>query len=194
MKNKIYIYPTDTVWGIGGNIHVNGMLQQINKIKGQTEDKPLSILFTDLDMLSEHFDLDLMDREWLVDFFKLEATLGIPVSWLKRSIPTEVYGNSEFICVRVLGTPEIHSLLKLAEGPVFTTSFNRKGEPPILTLSEAEKLAKNICADAILIKGSIVLNGDSSTIFSINGNLKFSLLRSGTMVEEIEKHIKLLST
>lgn len=193
MKDKIFIYPTDTVWGIGGNIHVSGMLQQVNRIKGYSENKPLSILFSNLAMLSDYFDLALFDKDWLQQFFKLEATLGLPVSWLKKSIPEEVYGESSFICVRVLSSSEIDSAIAQAEGPVFTTSFNLKGEAPALTLNRAKQLAKKICPKAVLIKGNMELNGDSSTILWIDESLNFTLLRAGTMVDKIEKHIKLLT-
>lgn len=193
MSDDIYIYPTDTVWGIGGNIHSAEMASKINNIKGYSEVKPLSILFCDLDMLSDYFQLELIDRDWLKGLFSLEATLGLPCSWLKKEIPSEIFGESEFVCVRVLNYPCIEGLINQAKGPVFTTSFNKKENPPITDLSLAKSLLKEICPRATLIEGNSPLSGQSSTIIVIDEQMNFSVLRAGTRVKEIEKHIKLLS-
>lgn len=194
MSEEIFIYPTDTVWGIGGNIHVAGMAQKINRVKGYDEIKPLSVLFYNLDMLCDYFQLELVDREWLEAIFTMEATLGLPVSWLKKDIPKEVYEGSVFICVRVLNYPCIQELIEKAEGPVFTTSFNLKNTPPLVLKSEVDELKKNLCPDGVLINGESPLSGQSSTIAVLNEKMDFRILRAGTRVCEIEEHIKLLTT
>ncbi|MBK22495.1 MAG: hypothetical protein CME70_00705 [Halobacteriovorax sp.] len=195
MKEDVFIYPTDTVWGIGGNIHVDGMATKVNKIKGYDEVKPLSILFCNLDMLSDYFQLELFDKDWLEGLFEKQATLGLPVDSLKMNIPSEAYGGSTFVCVRVLSTPLISELIEKAGGPVFTTSFNEKGEDPILESSAAIKLKNKVCPNAQIIgEGIENLSGHSSTIIVYKGNNQFEVLRPGKKIEEIEKHIALLTT
>ncbi len=195
MSKNIFIYPTDTVWGIGGNIHVEGMALKVNIIKGHTEVKPLSILFYNLDMLSDYFQLDLFDKEWLETLFLKEATLGLPLNFLKKEIPKEAFGSSSFICVRVLTNQTILELIEKAGGPIFTTSFNKKGEEPILDSAKARDLKDQLCPTAqILGEGTENLSGHSSTIMVYKENSTFEVLRAGKKIKEIEKHIALLST
>lgn len=194
MKEDVYIYPTDTVWGIGGDISKKGMAHLINSIKGHDEIKPLSILFLNLDMLADFFQLELLDRDWLIQLFNFEATLGLPVSWLRKEIPSEAYSGSQFICVRVLNSKAISKMFSLSGGPVYTTSFNFKGEPALSELAEVKRLKEKLAPKAILFESRESLSGHSSTIIVLNEHNDFKILRSGTRVEEIEKHLRLLST
>ncbi len=194
MSERVFIYPTDTVWGIGGSIHTKGMALLVNKIKGHQEVKPLSVLFLNLDMLSDYFMLELLDRDWLIHLFQLEATLGLPVSWLKKEIPKEAYSGSDFICVRVLDTNEISSMFSVSGGPVYTTSFNLKGEAALSSLEKVKSLKEKIAPNAQLFESTETLSGHSSTIVIISETEDFKILRSGTRVGEIEEHLKLLTT
>lgn len=194
MRENIYIYPTDTVWGIGGSIHREGMALMVNKIKGHDEIKPLSILFLNLDMLSDYFQLELLDRDWLLRLFELEATLGLPISWIKKEIPNEAYAGSHFVCVRVLKSEAISKMFTVSGGPVYTTSFNLKGQAPFSKLEEVLLLKDKIAPEAVLFETSEKLSGHSSTIVVFKDLGNFNILRSGTRVDEIEKHLKLLTT
>jgi L-threonylcarbamoyladenylate synthase len=193
MKENIYIYPTDTVWGIGGSIDREGMSLLVNKIKGHRDIKPLSILFLNLDMLSDYFQLELLDRDWLLRLFQLEATLGLPIAWMKKEIPVESYNDSDFICVRVLESEAIKEMFSVSGGPVYTTSFNLKGEAPLSKLKEVLILKEKIAPDAQLFETAENLSGHSSTIVIFEDSETFKILRSGTKVDEIEKHLKLLT-
>ncbi|MFT6069760.1 MAG: L-threonylcarbamoyladenylate synthase [Bacteriovoracaceae bacterium] len=194
MMESVYIYPTDTVWGIGGAVHIEGMAHLVNKIKGHEEVKPLSILFLNLDMLSDYFMLELLDRDWLIRLFELEATLGLPTGWMKKEIPEEAYAGSDFICVRVLDSKAISSMFALSGGPVYTTSFNLKGEKALSNLEEVIALKKRIAPKAKLFESAEALSGHSSTIVLFNEEDNFKILRSGTRVGEIEEHLRLLTT
>ena len=77
---SVFIYPTDTVWGIGASIRSKAAREKINVIKRSPDDKPLSIMFTDIKTLYNSFNFpDGMSVSWLRNFFKLESTLGLPL-------------------------------------------------------------------------------------------------------------------
>ncbi len=70
ISTKLFIYPTDTVWGIGSNIYDEASFKEIARIKKTTTDKPLSIMFTDLSELKKSFRFPVeMNEEWLRLFF-----------------------------------------------------------------------------------------------------------------------------
>ncbi|MCO4792123.1 MAG: Sua5/YciO/YrdC/YwlC family protein [Bacteriovoracaceae bacterium] len=195
IETKMYIYPTDTVWGIGTSIFDEWGPSLVAKAKNTSNDKPLSILFSDLNSLKEFFDIpSTLSDTWLTRLFNLESTLGLPSEWSKGKIPNQVFQNKPHICVRLLDHPEIASLLIKVEAPILSTSVNRTGEPPALTYEEANNFKEKHCPKATIIsQGTIKTSGNSSTMILINKDLSFNLLREGNKINEIKDLLQLLS-
>ena len=92
--STIYIYKTDTVWGIGQSIYDEKSFNEIALSKGTTNDKPLSILFSNYEELVQYFQLPKeMNENWFADMAKLEMSFLLPVQWLKKEIPSFNFGN-----------------------------------------------------------------------------------------------------
>ena len=188
----IIIYPTDTVWGIGASIYSQSAHKGIAAIKKTTEDKPLSIMFTDAKVLYNSFNFpDIMTLSWLRNYFKLESTLLIPIKIAKIIIPSWITGKSEFVSIRCLEHPELKLISEKLLAPFITTSLNLTGDPPIVNFEDAKKFQESYAPDAVFFgNSSHDLSGSSSTIviFRIN---HFEIVRVGLKVEEIKKHLKL---
>lgn len=185
---QIFIYPTDTVWGIGSTIFDEKAYREIARIKKTTEDKPLSVMFTDLKQLRESFSFPAeMSEEWLKIFFQMESTLGLPLTTAKILIPAWVHGGSDMISLRCLNDP----VLKEMPPPFFTTSLNITGEAPITTFEKAEEFQKLYAPHARLLgnKGH-KLSGESSTIVFFKNN-EFTFIRKGRQAESIKDHLAL---
>ena len=194
-KTKVYIYPTDTVWGIGGSIFSRDVYERINEIKKIEGKKPVSVLFSNVDEIRNFFDLPPeLNNEWLRTFFTYETTLGLPLSWHKGSIPSWIYQESEIICIRCLEGDFFKELTECTEGPLITTSLNLNGEDPILSLVEAYSFQKKHAHDAVIKESlSPKLSGHSSTILALKGNSEFTTLREGFHFENVKKHLRLFS-
>lgn len=191
-SESVFIYPTDTVWGIGASIHSEAAHKRIAAIKRTSDDKPLSIMFTDVNTLYKSFNLpDFMSVSWLRNYFKLESTLGLPRKISKISIPSWVTGKSEFVSVRCLDDAALKDISDAIKAPFFTTSLNLTGEPPIINFADAEAFQKDHAPDAELFgDSSHNLSGRSSTIVFYKGD-SFEVIREGIKIEEIKKHLKL---
>ena len=86
---NIYIYPTDTVWGMGASIYLKKAQEQIAEIKKTSGQKPLSMMFYDLDDVKTSFHLPgFMDKTWLQDFFSLKTILAVDMRRAKIEIPS----------------------------------------------------------------------------------------------------------
>ncbi len=85
MKAKLFIYPTDTVWGIGGSVFDQDVYHAINQVKKEPDLKPLSVLFSSMQQLQQFIDLP-QEGNWS-EFFKLETTLLLPHQ-RSRDLPT----------------------------------------------------------------------------------------------------------
>lgn len=187
---SVFIYPTDTVWGIGASIRSKAAREKINLIKRSPDDKPLSIMFTDISTLYNSFNFpDGITVSWLRNFFKLESTLGVPLKISKISIPPWVTAKSELVSVRCLEFPALKEIGQELGAPFFTTSLNLAGEPPITNYEDAVDFQKAHASDCEIFGDSTHdLSGRSSTIVFLRANT-FEIIRVGLKVEEIKKHL-----
>lgn len=186
--SKIFIYPTDTVWGIGSNIYDEDAHHEIARIKKSAEDKPLSIMFTDLTELMRSFCLpEQMDEKWLRAFFQMESTLGLPLSSARILIPSWVHGGSDMVSIRFLEAADLREI----RPPFFTTSLNLTGRPPITNYQEASEFRAKYAPQAQLL-GSPAhnLSGQASTIIFFKDRT-FRFIRHGRMSAELRKHLEL---
>lgn len=186
IKNDIVIYPTDTVWGIGGSILSEAAYQEIAKIKQTKFDKPLSIMFYDFNEIENTFKLpSFMTKEWLQEFFKLEATLGLSTKLLKVELPEWLVSKSDFLSIRFLETKEIKEIGEYFKTPFFTTSLNLTTHPPIVSKDEALKFKNQHAPHALFYSNEkSVLSGESSTIIFFEEN-NFRLIRKGQKYNEL---------
>lgn len=194
--DEIFIYPTDTVWGIGCSIYSETGHDEIARIKKSSKNKPLSIMFGSIEEVMNSFHIPkAMSRDWLSDFFKLETTLGLEIKASKIKIPKWATGDSGFVNIRCLETDVVKQMFQEIGAPFFTTSLNISGEPPIVEMSEAMNFQKTFAPRARFINSraknsSRQLSGFSSTIVFINENEQFEIKREGKRIEDVKKMIK----
>lgn len=190
-SESVFIYPTDTVWGIGASIYSEAAYKKIAAIKKTTTDKPLSIMFTDINVLYKSFNFpEAISLSWLRTFFKLESTLGVPLKISKISIPSWVTAKSDLVSVRCLELEVLKPISTSLKGPFFTTSLNVSGEPAITSFLDAQAFQQEHAAEVDLIgNSSHNLSGESSTIVFFRGN-SFEIIRAGSKMEEIKTHLK----
>ena len=190
-NESVFIYPTDTVWGIGASIYSQSAQKNIASIKKTSEDKPLSIMFTDIKALYNSFNFpDFMSLSWLRNYFKFESTLIIPIKIAKILIPSWITGKSGFVSIRCLEHTELKMISEKIAAPFITTSLNLTGDEPIVNFKEAKEFQETYAPNAEFI-GDIShnLSGRSSTIVIYKMN-QFEIVRVGLKIEEIKKHLK----
>lgn len=195
--DEIFIYPTDTVWGIGGNIFSKDIYDQIAIIKKTRFDKPLTIMFSDLRdfYLWFHFPIELQENtEFFKSFFLLETTIGIPREWLRKEVPYWIHQGSPYISVRCLENCIVKEIWKITQSPIFTTSLNLTGHPPITNRKAALDFKAVYAPNAQVINfgenslDEFQLSGAPSTTISINlkaNGWNFGVWRKGKRWNEI---------
>ena len=191
-SDSVFIYPTDTVWGIGASIYSEAAYKKIAEIKKTTTDKPLSIMFTDINVLYKSFNFPSeITVPWLRNFFKLETSLGIPLKISTISIPSWVTAKSNMVSVRCLDMDLLKPISSSIKGPFFSTSLNVTGEDPIINYKEAKEFQLTHAPDAEFVGDRFNnLSGHSSTIVFFSGS-SFEIIREGSRIIEIKKHLSL---
>ncbi|MCY4523270.1 MAG: Sua5/YciO/YrdC/YwlC family protein [Halobacteriovoraceae bacterium] len=137
-SNKIFIYPTDTVWGLGCGIYSESGVEKIVKLKKIEKARPFSVLFYELEKSKEFFSFpSYMNDSWLKNFFSLQSALALPLSIRKKEIPYWITAGSTHVVVRILSLPSIKEIIDEVQAPIITTSLNFSGNDPICDRNEA---------------------------------------------------------
>jgi L-threonylcarbamoyladenylate synthase len=190
--DDLVIYPTDTVWGIGCRLNSKNNFDKIALIKNTPAGKPLSIMFNNVEELKKYFNFPAqVSDEWLVKFFSLETSLGIPKAWAKKEIPGWAFGGSQVISVRCLSLKVIENLYRDFGGPFYSTSLNISGEPPVTKLEDAKKFLKLHGKECVLVEDEILknLSGISSTIIFFDELNRYKIIREGNRSKEVLEHL-----
>jgi L-threonylcarbamoyladenylate synthase len=156
-KGKIFIYPTDTIYGIGCDATNKKAVDKIRQIKQSDKDKPLSVIAPGIDWIKENLIIDADLNKYLPDPYTII---------LKKKNPeflTHVSSN-ESIGVRI-PNHEFTRIIQKAKVPFITTSVNLSGEPFATNISE---IPPEILDEVDYIIDYGELNGKPSTII-ING-------------------------
>ncbi|MEK6833606.1 MAG: L-threonylcarbamoyladenylate synthase [Nanoarchaeota archaeon] len=161
LEGKIFIYPTDTIYGIGCNAEDKDAVEKIKQIKERDKDKPLSVIAPDFNWIRKNCIID-------VDLDKyLPGPYTIILKKKEISFLSHI-SNTEFIGVRI---PACDFLQKVKEAgvPFVTTSVNLSGEPFAKNIKEIPKEILNK-VDVIIDEGE--LNGNPSTIIKEGKEIK----------------------
>ena len=126
-EGRIFVYPTDTVYGIGCNaLNVKSVLR-IRMIKGTQH--PFSVIAPSRKWIEENFEIRFPEY---VDMLPGKITLILKQK--NRVIPHEV-SKSENVGVRIPAHP-FTGIIQESGVPFVTTSANISGEKTITEISE----------------------------------------------------------
>lgn len=153
IDGEIFIYPTDTIYGIGCDATNEKAVEKIRQIKERDRKKPLSVIAP--------------DKEWILKNFFIDADLDkyLPGPYtvvLKKKDPLFLkhVSRTDSIGIRI---PNCEFTKKVQESglPFITTSVNLSGQPFATKMSEIpDKILDSV--DVVLEAGE--LNGKPSTL------------------------------
>ena len=118
----LIIFPTDTIYGLGGSISSQKALERICQIKGIKKEKAnFSFIFHDLSMLSE------FTRPINNDVFKMmKRNLPGPFTFIleaNNNIPRIFQSKKKTIGIRIPDQPIITNIVREFGTPIMTTSL-----------------------------------------------------------------------
>jgi L-threonylcarbamoyladenylate synthase len=129
----VMVYPTDTVYGIGGDATSEKVVERIHKIKGIKERRPMSIMVSDPGMIEYYCETGIWED------MILERYLPGPYTFIlkkKRSIPAS---STDRIGVRMPDSPFCKALCEAFGKPIVSTSANVTAHKPATKLSDVDK-------------------------------------------------------
>lgn len=160
LKGKIFIYPTDTIYGVGCDATNIDSVNKIKELKGREKDKPLSVIAPSLKWIQENLITDCD----LSKYFPGPYTII-----LKKKNPDFLkwVSSSDSLGIRIPASSFTKEIEK-SSAPFITTSINLSGEPFALNLEDIKPEIKEKVDFIIPAKENEKLSGIPSTLI-ING-------------------------
>lgn len=132
LAGKIFVYPTDTLYGFGANPFNNDAVRKVSNIKSRDDGKMYIFLINTIKNLSNYVVLE-SEKHW--DF--LLSVWPNPVSVvLKLNSKTRDILNMETAAFRIPNHRFCTKVLDRIHMPLISTSVNRSNKPPLKEFSE----------------------------------------------------------
>ena len=186
-KGELIIYPTDTVYGVGGVLKED-TLKKIYEAKTRSFSSPLIALVNSLDKVDEIAIISDEHREKINKLIERFWPGGLTIILKKReNVPAIMVSNGETVGVRMPNHKLALDIIESAGGILATTSANISGEATPSSFVEISPIFKKRVD--IVIDGGKCPIGTASTIIDMSKS-KISILREGSISkEEIENII-----
>lgn len=155
-SGAVFIYPTDTIYGIGCDALNSESVLRIRALKGR-EIKPFSVIAPSLSWIFENCVVSPVAKEWLS---KLPGPYTFILPLKKQAVAKEVCSGS--IGVRI-PNHWISELVNSFGKPIVTTSVNKSGFPFLSELKDLESFG----ADFVIFDGPV--GGSPSSVIDLTG-------------------------
>ena len=150
----VFIYPTDTIYGLGCDATNGESVKKIKELKYRDKDKPMSIIAPSVDWIKEHCEVD---DELIEKYLPGPYTLFLKkkdADFMKDVSANDVLGIRIPDC-------EFMKLVEKSGVPFITTSVNFAGEPFAVKISDIDS---KILDAAEIVIGVGELDGRPSTL------------------------------
>jgi len=127
LKGSVFIYPTDTIYGFGGNPFNEMAIKKISEVKGKNNWRRYIFLISDIEMLKSYADIN---SEKYLDF--VLSIWPNPVSIIfKLNKKYQELLQGETGAFRIPNHRFCYKLISEIKMPLISTSVNRTGSEPL---------------------------------------------------------------
>ena len=185
IEGKIIGFPTDSVYGLGGDPQNLEVINKIFNIKFRDQSKGLLLLLSDIEEAKKIAEFNSMATKLAKHFWPGQLTLILNKREL-NIIPPELTAFKSTIGIRVPNNKIILEILNILKkeknfGGLIGTSANYSGEPPSVSGDEIAK--KFLSPIDLIIDGGKCLSKLPTTIVDCTSNSP-KILRIGSITEE----------
>lgn len=134
-RNKLFLYPTDTVWGIGCDPTSQEAVKKVYDLKQRDDSKALICLVQDIKMLSDYVEkipekaynyLENTDRPTSIIYPKA------------KNLAPNLVADDGSIAMRICRTEFCQKLFRAFGKPIVSTSANISGTPTPATFEDIQ--------------------------------------------------------
>lgn len=168
----VILYPTDTIWGLGGSIKSEQATEKIYTIKKRERQKPLLLLVDSIKMLKRYIKEIHPRVETLMVYHKQPLTI---IYEANHRIPNYLLCGGSSIAIRVVQDEFCKSLINLLGHPITSTSANIASLPSPRYFNEIDDVVIQASDYVVRYRQDDRTKAKASVIakFDYNGNLFF---------------------
>lgn len=183
-QGQVVAFPTDTVYGLGADLHNPNAIQQLFEVKGRDAAKAIAVLLGNVQVLDQvTAEMNPLAQRLAQLFWPGPLTLVVPAH---PSLPPEL-SPLPTVGVRMPDHSDALALLNLT-GPLAVTSANLSGAPSCVTAQEVfEQIGDHI---PLILDGGKTPGGVSSTVIDCTKDV-IEILRMGPISQQdLEEALK----
>jgi tRNA threonylcarbamoyl adenosine modification protein (Sua5/YciO/YrdC/YwlC family) len=171
-SDGVIIYPTDTVYGLGCDIHSKKALEKVRRIKKMDNKRPLSFVFADLKSISQYAQVEDNDYKILRKYLPGPYTFVLKAT---RLVPRIVLTKRNEVGIRIPDNVICQALVNELGNPILSSSVRLPDDQLLWDLREIESIYKGQVE--LVIDGGAFMPEPSSVISLIDGEA--TVLREG---------------
>lgn len=179
LHGGVVAFPTETVYGLGGDATDAGSAGKIYAAKGRPSDNPLIIHLSEADEAEKYAVTNDIYYKLAKAFCPGPLTIILPK---KDIIPREVTGGLDTVAVRIPSHPVARAFIKACGVAIAAPSANRSGSPSPTSAGHV-KADLDGKIDAVIDGGRCEI-GLESTIVKLSDGCAV-ILRPGAITEEM---------
>jgi L-threonylcarbamoyladenylate synthase len=172
----IVIYPTDTVYGLGGDAFSDEAIMKVYEAKRRPLSQPISIALSSYEMIFGVAKVDDFAAGFIENFLPGPITVVLPA---RNSVPDILTGGTGLIGIRFPRHPVALRLISLIDNPITATSANITGGKDPVIPDEC-----TVAHDFLIDGGK--LPGTPSTVIDLTAR---RIIRAGAQVEQVMTYI-----
>ena len=179
-RNEVVAFPTETVYGLGGNAKEDAAITKIFAAKGRPSDNPLIIHIAKLEQLDELVENVPTIAQKLMETF-WPGPLTVIFEKKKGALSEVATAGLSTVGIRMPNHPVALQLIEQSGLPIAAPSANRSGKPsPTKAIHVKEDLDSRIAG---IVDGGPTGVGVESTVVDCTGD-KVVILRPGGITKE----------
>lgn len=180
-EDTLMVFPTDTVYGLGGNARDDSVVSRIYRVKQRSKDKSLTLhLFSREDVGEYVTEISKKQQSLIEDLLPGPYTVILPAS---SNAPEVSVSREKKVGIRIPDSDSFRSLQENVDYPLVGTSVNRSGEPP---LTEFDRIVDEFGGLVdLFIESEEEMSGESSTVLDLTFDPP-KVLRGDFSLEELD--------
>lgn len=175
-NGAIFVYPTETIYGVGGSTELHGIDENIYNAKHRPIDKSMIQLAPNL----ESFSSENIEIPPAADCLAKMFWPGL----LTIVVPTKEHPDN-LLAIRVSNHPFLVKLFKYISFPIYSTSANISGKS---YNPDPDYIYKTFKTEIdFMIDGGVLPPSEPSTVVKVDAENKATLLREGVLSKVLIK-------
>lgn len=183
-RGELILFPTDTVYGLGGVAFSNSVMEKLTLLKPDRPLKPTAVLIDNIIRMSQCGG-DVPGRK-VVALAEEFWPGGLTLVWkMSKAIPPNFQSADLSLGYRIPDHPFLLDVLRELEAPLWATSANLPGQPPPRIFSEIKERVIRACD--LVIKTQVLPQGRASSVVDVRGREPRMIRKSSISEDEIKQ-------